>query len=161
MRQFSTPKLLLLLPALLLVLSGCSSSDPAEEPDLGSFTATLTGDVNQVLSGDAGLSVGARFIVSLGNGSVGSIPMYFGAITRPPAGTYQVVHNGGASDWAVAVYISPTQSYTGTSGTVKILSSTDALVTGELSFTAVRANNSSGDTIQVTGTFRAVAPQAL
>jgi hypothetical protein len=152
-------ELLILLPALLVALGGCSSSDPTEEENLGSFSVALSGGATATFTGDALISINP-FVISLGHGTTQAIPMYFGSgATRPGVGTYQVVHGGGAADFRIAVYISPSESYRGVSGTVRILASSDSEITGDVSFSAEENNSSTPATIAVAGSFRAVFPQ--
>ncbi|MCB0718009.1 MAG: hypothetical protein KDD65_06160 [Bacteroidetes bacterium] len=152
-------RLLVLMSVALLGLVGCSGNDATQADDLGSFSVAITGSTGTSFSGDALIQFNP-FVIALGHGTVEAIPMYFGSgTTQPTAGTYAVDPNGGTSAFRISVYVSPTESYRATSGTITINSSTASEVTGQVAFSAERNNVSTTETINVSGTFRAVVPE--
>ncbi len=158
MHQVRTRKLLALIPALLLCVAGCSSSDPSDEmDDFGSFSVTLSGSASASFSGDATAYASSVFTIALGNGTTQAIPLRFGSASRPAIGSYDVVDDGsGATEWSAAVYITPTEQFEGITGTVEIMSSSETEISGNVNFTAEARNPRTTATINVVGSFRSV-----
>ena len=160
----------LLLCIALFLSTGCDSNDPDDPtPASGSFTMTVSGDVNKTVNGNlatfgAGLGPAAghsAFGLNLGSASdIFSIARIAG---QPGTGMHNIqdVANTNDDDWLPndfgATYLDDTAGlYASTSGSVTITRSDENVVEGSFTVSLINFDTNNPSNISITGEFVAI-----
>jgi len=159
----------LLFCIALFVGTGCDSNDPADVPITGSFSMTVSGDVNKTVNGSI-----ATFGIGLGPASSESaFGINLGAATdvfsmarisgRVDEGTYDIqdVANTNDDDWILddfgATYLEDAAGlFASVSGSVTITRSDDNVVEGAFTVSLVNFDTNNPSNITITGEFVAI-----
>jgi hypothetical protein len=155
----------LLLPSLfLLTLSACdgsgSNGDDQQIPSQqGTFQAKVTGAVTVEVTGTAssGAAAGrwglAMTVTTTKAGGYSAITLVRNAAARPTEGDYTVGNADPESGDFYGSAVIDNVSFTGVSGSVSVVSSTEERVTGTFTFTARTGTVANPQTIIVAGGF--------
>ena len=165
-----TMKFPTLLFSLALILGvGCDSNDPEDVPITGSFSMTVSGDVNKTVNGSIatfGIGLGpaaseTAFGINLGSATdVFSMARISG---RVDTGTYDIqdVANTNDDDWIAddfgATYLEDSSGlFASVSGSVTITRSDDNVVEGAFTVSLVNFDTNNPSNITITGEFVAI-----
>lgn len=160
----------LLLCIALLLGTGCDSNDPEDRvPVTGSFTMTVSGDVNKTVNGSIatfGTGIGpaaGQSAFGLNLGSATDILSMSRLSGRPGTGsvTIQDVFDTNEEDWDPdhlgATYLDESAGlYASTSGSVTITRSEENVIEGSFAITLVNLDTNTTSTITLTGEFVAI-----
>ena len=160
----------LFLCIALFLTTGCDSSDPEDQnPTTGSFTLTVSGDVNKTVSSNLA-TFGTGLGPSAGDAAFG---LNFGSATdvfsfarisgQPGTGTFNVqdVLNTNEDDWLSdefgATYLDDTAGlYASVSGSITITRSEDNVMEGTFSVSLENFDTNDPSSIAITGEFVAI-----
>jgi hypothetical protein len=158
---------------IVFLTSACGSGSTA--PEVGSFEATVSGDLTTTLSGSAIFGVGdvgtgGQWMVYMPETSAGAFQVVAigpeGSVTRLQTGTYDIVEATTADEGEVAgVFISfstATEIFGSADGSLTVTESDDDVVRGNFQFTAVELATDltiepDGRQVTVSGQFVAIA----
>ena len=160
---------ILLFCIALFLGTGCDSNEPEDVPITGSFSMTVSGDVNKTVNGSIatfGIGLGpaagqSAFGINLGSATdIFSMARIAG---RAETGTYDIqdVANTNDDDWLPddfgATYLDETAGlYASTSGSVTITRSDDNVVEGAFTVSLINFDTNNPATITITGEFVAI-----
>jgi hypothetical protein len=147
----------------LLVLASLAACDSGT-PEVSSFSATLSGDIDRQIQGAAGIRTSPEwgelsFRIEMVPGGFGAeaLSLTSEGLGITQRGTYEFgVTRGG---WIGLEYAGASARYGATTGTVEITRFRDNYMAG--SFSATLASASGDETVEVTGSFEALASETI